>query len=73
MRSLGGWLIFFAVASAILRYFGLYFLLFFWIDNWGSTIGWIIRAVMAMAGIALIIFAPRKAPTTDAPPTQPTG
>lgn len=54
MRSFGTWLIIFAIGSALLPYAGMQFILFMWIDNWGPTVGYIIRGVMAAVGLALI-------------------
>ena len=74
MRSWGWFLIVLAVGSVLLRYFGMYFILLFWIDHWGQTVGWIIRAAMAMTGIAMITFAPKAPapqPPAVAPPDQP--
>ena len=55
MSGLGGLLIMFAIGSAILPMFGRQFTLFMWIDNWGPTVGWVIRGVMLLVGIALAV------------------
>ncbi|MGH7134029.1 MAG: hypothetical protein ACREJO_19045 [Phycisphaerales bacterium] len=73
MRSWGVWFIIFAVGSAILPYIGMQFILVAWIDMWGPTVGWIIRAAMAMAGVAMITFAPADAPKATEPQQAPVG
>lgn len=54
MKSIGVWLIIFAVGSALLPYLGLQFILLAWIDSWGPTVGWIIRGAMLVIGVALV-------------------
>jgi len=54
MRSLGIWLIIFAIGSVLLPRIGLQFIFVAWIDMWGPTIGWAIRGAMAVVGIGLI-------------------
>lgn len=70
MKSIGVWLIIFAVGSALLPYFNLQFILLAWIDMWGPTVGWIIRITMLTLGVALIAIAAGKAARTAVPPSN---
>jgi hypothetical protein len=54
MRSLGIWLIVFAIGSALLPMIGMQFILVAWIGLWGPTVAWIIRGAMVVAGLGLI-------------------
>lgn len=60
MRSFGIFLIVMAVGSAVLPYVGMQFFLVMWIDTWGTTIGWVIRGVLLLIGIALIALSARQ-------------
>ncbi len=55
MKSWGFFLIIMAVLSVILPRMGLQFIILVWIDNWGTTIGWVIRAVLLITGIGLVV------------------
>lgn len=56
MRGFGYTLLLFAIGSALLPLVGMQFILMAWVDYWGTTIGWAIRAAMAVIGIGLIVF-----------------
>lgn len=60
MTGWGAFLIIMAVLSAIMPRLGLQFLLLMWIDNWGTTIGWVIRGVLLVVGIVLVVLGKRK-------------
>ena len=50
MRSIGGTMFFFGVGSVVLLFLNMQFFLLVWIDFWGPTIGWIIRAGLIVLG-----------------------
>jgi len=56
MRSIGSALIFFGAGSAVLHFIGYEFRLLMWIDNWGETVGWIIRGALVIVGAAIVLF-----------------
>lgn len=60
MKSLGVWLIIFAIGSALLPLIGMQFILVAWIDMWGPNIGWAIRGGMALLGIVILVLARNK-------------
>lgn len=55
MRTLGVWLIIFAVASFLLPMLGMQLIILFWIYNWGPAIAATIQISMAALGAALLI------------------
>jgi hypothetical protein len=74
MRRFGGFLILMAVGSAILPFLGFQFILMSWVDTWGVTVGWIIRAVLLALGIIMVAAggasgraAPGQAPSPPRP------
>jgi hypothetical protein len=49
-------LLIFAIGSWVLpRNFGVQFWIMSWVDNWGLTVGIILRCLLGAAGLALII------------------
>ena len=56
MRSIGSTLVLFGVGSIILNLINYEFALLMWIDNWGTTVGWVIRGAMIVAGAALFLL-----------------
>lgn len=60
MRSIGSLLLFLGAGSVVLHFIGYEFRLLMWIDNWGETIGWIIRGTMIAAGGAIMFFTKSK-------------
>jgi len=60
MKGIGGLLVLLGIGSIILPYMGRQFSLLSWIDNWGPTVGWIIRGAMIVVGIILFIAAGKK-------------
>lgn len=75
MRSIGSILLFLGAGSAVLHFIGYEFKLLMWIDNWGETVGWVIRGAMVVAGGALMFFEKSSADESayaDAPEKQET-
>ncbi len=64
MRSVGIFLIVMAIGSAVLPYIGMQFIVVAWIDMWGTTIGWVIRGALLVAGLGLIGLGARSADNT---------
>lgn len=56
MKSIGGWLIVLGLGSFVLQWLGYDFRLLSWVDNWGSTIGLVIRLSCVVVGIALCVL-----------------
>ncbi|XLS30181.1 hypothetical protein ACJD0Z_04980 [Flavobacteriaceae bacterium M23B6Z8] len=56
MRQIGTYLAIFGIGSVILSFLDMNFTLLMWIDSWGETAGWIIRASMIILG-AVLFFA----------------
>lgn len=62
MKSLGGTLFFFGVGSVLLSFLNVEFFVLMWIDMWGPTVGWIIRAALiGLGGILWILGARQQA------------
>jgi hypothetical protein len=53
MKSIGGLLFLLGIGSILLGFTGLEFKLLMWVDNWGETIGWLIRAAFIVIGAAM--------------------
>ena len=66
MRGLGQLLLAFGLISAVLRLLnmGVTLLVLYWVDNWGSDIGWAIRGAFIVAGAGLIALSYRKRAAT---------
>lgn len=56
MRQIGSILLIFGAGSAVLYFLGYEFRILSWIDNWGETVGWVIRGAMIVAGGGLLLF-----------------
>jgi hypothetical protein len=56
MRSIGGFLVLMGVGSSVLYFLGMEFKLLMWIENWGPTVGWVIRGGLTVVGGALWFF-----------------
>ena len=69
MKKLGSLLLFFGVGTIVLNLIGYEFAILAWIDNWGETVGWGIRAAMIVAGGALFVLGQRAeaGATVEAP------
>lgn len=57
MRNIGIYLVLFGAGSFILNSFGYEFKLLMWIDNWGVTMGNIIRIAAVVGGAVLFFMA----------------
>jgi len=75
MKSWGLFLIIATIASAVLPYLGIQLLVLMWVDQWGSTIGWVIRGSLVAVGIALVVLASRanRSPRPRDEPSFPAG
>jgi hypothetical protein len=60
MKKLGGTLFFFGVGSIVLYFLGMQFIILAWIDLWGSTIGWMIRAALIIVGAILWLIGRKE-------------
>ena len=61
MKGLGGFLVLLSIASAILPLIGRQLVIFTWIDNWGSTVAWVIRGIIMLLGLILLFLVGKKA------------
>lgn len=55
---MGGWgmtLVIFGLGSFLLNMFGFEFALLMWVDNWGATVGTVIRLGVAALGLVMMI------------------
>ncbi|MCC6661045.1 MAG: hypothetical protein IT437_09195 [Phycisphaerales bacterium] len=59
MRSLGVTLIILGLGSMVLNYLGIYFIVLYWIDNWGSNVGWAIRGGLVGLGVLMVLLGRR--------------
>lgn len=55
MKSIGMYLAIFGIATMLLPLIGYQLSLFMWIDNWGPTVGWIIKIAMVVIGGGLFL------------------
>jgi len=53
MAELGKWLVIIGIGSFALNFFGMEFKLLMWIDSWGVSTGYLIRAAFIMVGAVL--------------------
>jgi len=53
MKTVGGWMFLFGAGSFVLGLIGYEFSLLMWIDNWGTTVGHVIRGALVVTGGAL--------------------
>jgi hypothetical protein len=60
MKSLGGLLVLLGAGSFVLNMMEREFTVISWIDNWGPTVGLVIRIAMIVAGAALWFLGGRK-------------
>lgn len=56
MKSIGMYMVIFGLGSIVLNQFGYEFSLLMWIDNWGPSVGWIIRIGAIVAGAAMFFL-----------------
>lgn len=77
MKKIGSLLLFLGVGTIVLNLIGFEFAILGWIDNWGETVGWAIRAAMIVAGGALFFLGQRSeagssTDAAEAPRQEPT-
>ncbi|NZA26899.1 hypothetical protein H0E84_10935 [Luteimonas sp. SJ-92] len=60
MKSIGGLMFVLGLGSFLLNFMNMEFKLLTWIDNWGPTVGTIIRVVMIVVGVALWVLGNRQ-------------
>ncbi len=53
MGGLAKFLVVFGIGSAVLHLMNREFIILFWIDSWGETVGWAIRIGMIVVGVVL--------------------
>ena len=53
MKNIGGLMVLLGAGWFVLGLFGYEFTLLMWVDNWGPTVGWVIRGVLIVVGAAL--------------------
>ena len=61
MKSIGSTLLFFGIGTIVLNLIGFEFAILAWIDMWGETVGWAIRAAMIVGGGVLYFLGSRAA------------
>jgi len=66
MKSAGVWLMIFGLGSIALNFLGMEFRILMWIDSWGPTVGWAIRAGLAATGVVLFVLGSRQAQASKA-------
>ena len=77
MKSIGSTLLFFGIGTIVLNLIGFEFAILAWIDMWGETVGWAIRAAMIVGGGVLYFLGSRAAgdntePAMQSPRQEPT-
>lgn len=60
MKNAGVWLMIFGFGSMALNFLGMEFQILMWIDSWGETVGWGIRAALAATGVVLYVLGMRE-------------
>ena len=68
ITNLGGFLAISGVISSILYLIDYNLKILAWIDSWGSTMGWVIRIGLIVAGVALYFFAGQSADDESSAP-----
>ncbi|MEO0424165.1 MAG: hypothetical protein AAF184_17635 [Pseudomonadota bacterium] len=56
MKNIGGLLVLLGAGSFVLNMLGREFTLIMWIDNWGPTVGLVIRIAMIVVGAGLFLL-----------------
>lgn len=77
MKSIGSTLLFFGIGTIVLNVIGFEFAILAWIDIWGETVGWAIRAAMIIGGGVFYFLGMRaesgsEEPAMQAPRQEPT-
>ena len=50
MKNIGGLMVLFGAGSLVLGLIGYEFSLMMWVDNWGTTVGYVIRGALIVVG-----------------------
>ncbi len=58
MKSIGSFMAIAGLISIALFFFGYELKILMWIDNWGETVGWLIRGGLVVIGAAIWFFSP---------------
>ena len=69
MKSIGSTLLFFGIGTIVLNVIGFEFAILAWIDMWGETVGWAIRAAMIVGG-GVLYFLGSRAPDDNSEPAM---
>jgi len=56
LMSIGGFIALAGVISIVLSFINYNLRILMWIDNWGTTVGWIIRIGLVVVGGVLILI-----------------
>lgn len=60
MKSIGGLLFILGLGSFVLHYMNMEFKLLMWVDNWGPTVGTLIRVGLVVLGGALWLLGSKR-------------
>jgi len=61
MKSIGLYMMLGGVISIVLNFLGRELVILSWIDNWGETVGWIIKGGLIVVGGLLYFLMPAAA------------
>jgi len=70
MKNIGMYLVIGGVGSILLNLVGYEFKLLMWIDNWGETVGWLIRGSAIVVGAGMFFLGKNAAPEETEEPQQ---
>ncbi|MCB1237333.1 MAG: hypothetical protein KDM91_19875 [Verrucomicrobiae bacterium] len=60
MKKIGSFLAIAGIVSAVLSFLGMNLKILMWIDLWGPTAGWLIRAALIVGGGLLWFLGPES-------------
>jgi len=60
MKSIGGLMFILGLGSFVLHYMSMEFKLLMWVDNWGPTVGTLIRVGLVVVGGALWLLGSKR-------------
>ncbi len=67
MKNAGSLLLVLGIGTIVLNFVGYEFAVLSWIDNWGETVGWVIRGAMIAVGAVLFILGMKSPQAEPAP------
>lgn len=70
MKNIGSTLLLLGVGTIVLNLIGYEFRILMWIDNWGESVGWAIRAALIVAGGVLFALGQRAEKAASAEPAE---